>query len=64
MLVRYCRALEVDPFDEDAYGPNAVLVRTPTPPAPGGHVMSFKEARSWLGIVPDDQCGQDGLSAH
>lgn len=58
MLREYCRALEIDPFDEHSYGPNAVLIRTPSPPAPGGFEMTFQEAQAWLGITPDDDRGQ------
>lgn len=36
MLERYCRALGIEVFDPDFYGPDAVLVESVVPPAPGG----------------------------
>lgn len=47
MLERYCQALGFEVFDGDAYGPDAMLIESPVAPPPGGHVMSFDEARAW-----------------
>lgn len=52
MLEQYCRALDLDVFDPSAYGPRAVLIRTPTATAKGGYVMTLEEAQRWLGIPP------------
>lgn len=54
MLERYCVALGLKVFDESAYGPDAILVESVLPPAPGGHVMMLADVQAWLGIVPGE----------
>jgi hypothetical protein len=51
MLERYAQALGVDPFNEAAYGPEAILVANPQPVPPGGLTMSLVEVQNWLGIA-------------
>lgn len=52
MLERYCRALAIDVFNPDFYGPDAVLVGSALPVPPDGYVMTIEQAQEWLGIVP------------
>lgn len=52
MLVRYCKALDLDVFIPAAYGPRAVLVRSNVKVPPDGMVLSLTEVQRWLGIVP------------
>jgi len=52
MLEEYCKALGIDVFNPEFYGPNAVLVdslvRMPARPI----VMSLAQAQEWLEIRP------------
>jgi hypothetical protein len=52
MLERYCRALGLDVFNPDSYGPKAALVVSDVPVPPGALVKSLQEAQEWLGIAP------------
>jgi len=52
LLERYCKALDLDVFDADAYGPRAVLVRTPAEIPKDGYVMTLNEVQRWLEIIP------------
>lgn len=52
MLERYCRAIGIDPFVAESYGPNAVLLESAVPPALGGSVMTIAETQRWIGIEP------------
>jgi len=52
MLERYCKALKIDVFDPECYGPRSVLVRSDVPMPPDGLVMSLEQAQRWLEIVP------------
>ena len=52
MLERYCRALGIDPFVCESYGPTALFVQSSVRPAKGGLVMNIADAQSWLGIEP------------
>lgn len=52
MLGRYCKALDLDVFDPDAYGPRAVLVRTPAEVPQDGYVMTLEQVQHWLEISP------------
>lgn len=51
MLERYCRALGIDVFNPDFYGPNAVMVAKITPITGGSRPLSLEEARRNLGLV-------------
>jgi hypothetical protein len=51
-LERYCRALGIDPFRVEAYGPGSVLVESAVGPVVGGRVMTLAEVQEWLSIVP------------
>ncbi len=53
MLERYCKALGLDVFNPQAYGPRAVLVRTQVDVPPSGKVMKLDEVQRWLEIVPE-----------
>lgn len=52
MLAEYCAALGIEPFDEEFYGPSAVLLTSDVPIAPGGKVLRLPEAQAWFGIRP------------
>ncbi len=52
MLEQYCRALDVDPFNQHFYGPDAVFVESSVPMAQSGASMSLAEAQRWLEIEP------------
>jgi len=52
MLERYCKALGLDVFNSDAYGPRAVLVRSQADVPRTGKVMTLHEVQRWLGIEP------------
>jgi hypothetical protein len=52
MLDRYCRALGLDVFNPQAYGPRAVLVRAEVQVPPTGKVMTLDEVQRWLEILP------------
>lgn len=52
MLERYCQAMGIDVFRPEFYGPEATLVESDLPPAPGGMVMTLAEVQEWLEIVP------------
>ncbi|MDP9459352.1 MAG: hypothetical protein M3Q22_03555 [Actinomycetota bacterium] len=53
MLAGYCAALGVRPFDEDFYGPDALLFTSPVPTAPDGKIMTIEQAQAFHGIDPD-----------
>jgi len=53
MLERYCKALGLDVFNPQAYGPRAVLVHTQVDVPPTGKVMTLDEVQRWLEIVPE-----------
>jgi hypothetical protein len=53
MLERYCKALGLDVFNPQAYGPRAVLVRSEVEVPPNGKVMTLHEVQRWLEIVPE-----------
>ena len=48
MLERYCRALDIDIFNEDLYGPKAAVVNTIQKLNPESPVMSFSERSPML----------------
>jgi hypothetical protein len=50
MLERYCRALDLELFDPDAYGPRSVLVRSDAEVPSAGYVMSLDAVQEWLGF--------------
>ena len=52
MLERYCRALGLDVFNPQAYGPRAVLVRAEVQVPLTGKVMTLDEVQRWLQIFP------------
>lgn len=53
MLERYCRALGIDPFVAESYGPRAALFESDVKLPPGGGMtMTFDEVQKWLGIEP------------
>lgn len=52
MLERYCKAVGVDVFNPDAYGPDAVLFESDVPMPPRFAELTFSEAQEQLGIVP------------
>lgn len=52
MLERYCRALGVDPFNEAAYGPRAVLIESSVVIPADGYIMTLQQVQDWLEIVP------------
>ena len=60
MLERYCRAIGIDPFVGESYGPNAVLLESTASAASGGHVMSITDVQGWLGIEPGASDGLPG----
>ena len=51
MLERYCRALGIDLFNPDFYGPNAVMFVNKMPLNPGSPCLSREEALRKLGLV-------------
>jgi hypothetical protein len=51
MLERYCKALGVDVFNPQAYGPRAVLARSPVVPRIG-KVMTLDEVHALAGDFP------------
>lgn len=52
MLEEYCRALDLDIFDVNAYGPRATLIRSQVEVPAGAYVMTLEEVQSWLRIAP------------
>ncbi len=52
MLVDYCAALGLAPFDDDFYAGPVVLVENSAPPARGGLELSLAEAQHRWGIQP------------
>jgi len=52
MLERYCRALGLDVFNPQAYGPRAVLVRAEVQVPLTGKVLTLDEVQRWLQIFP------------
>jgi hypothetical protein len=52
MLERYCKALGIDVFDPEAYGPEAFLLESAVPLPADGLVMSLKQAQEALHIEP------------
>lgn len=52
MLERYCQALGLDVFNEDAYGPEAVFFESMMPMPAEGIIMTLDEAQEWLEIAP------------
>jgi hypothetical protein len=48
LLESYCRALGIEPFDENFYGSSCLLVETTKRAAPPGPAMSIAEARPHL----------------
>ena len=52
MLERYCKALDLDVFDPQAYGPQSRLVRSDVPVPQDAYVMSLEQVQRWLEIVP------------
>jgi len=53
MLERYCRALGIDPFAADWYGPRGVLLTAPEPVAAEDE-FSLAEVQEYFGIVPGE----------
>jgi hypothetical protein len=53
LLESYCRALGIEPFEEEFYGPRCLLAETTKRAAPPGPAMSITEARSHLYLLPD-----------
>jgi hypothetical protein len=52
MLERYCRALGLDVFNDDLYGPEAVFFESMMPMPAEGIVMTLAETQEWLEIAP------------
>ncbi|AJT42446.1 hypothetical protein [Psychromicrobium lacuslunae] len=52
MLERYCQALGIDVFNEDFYGPRAVLVDSKVNDVPPTISRTLKETQEIMGIVP------------
>jgi hypothetical protein len=52
-LAEYCAALGVRPFDEDFYGPDALLLTSAVQTAPDGKVMTIEQAQQFYGIDPE-----------
>lgn len=52
MLERYCRALGVDVFNPETYGPEAVLFESTVTMPTNGLAMTLAEAQEWLEIKP------------
>lgn len=52
MLAQYCRALGVEPFAEEAYGPVGVRVASAMRLPPHTAHLTFAQAQARLGIVP------------
>ena len=52
MLERYCRAMGLEVFDPDAYGPRAILVESQVAMPPNAPVMSLADAQRRFGISP------------
>lgn len=52
MLDRYCSEMGIRLFDEDAYGPQAVLVESQVKMPDLPKVMTLAEAQTWRGIRP------------
>ena len=52
MLERYCQALGLDVFNDDAYGPEAVFFESAVTMPANGVVMTLAEAQQWLEIKP------------
>jgi hypothetical protein len=52
MPASYCAALEIEPFDEDFYLDDGVLITSPMPVPDGQRVMTIAEAQRYWGIRP------------
>ncbi len=52
MLVEYCAALELRPFDSDFRAGHCVLVRNPATPLQNALVLSLRDAHDRLSITP------------
>jgi hypothetical protein len=50
MLIEYCSALGIHPFDEDFYGSHGSLIEVAIPVPAGSPCVSFAEAQSSLGL--------------
>lgn len=52
MLDRYCKALGVDVFNPDAYGPDSFFIENDEDISPDSYVMTLAEVQEWLEIEP------------
>jgi hypothetical protein len=52
MLERYCQALDVDVFNPEFYGPEAVLIHSGVGAPVNPVIKTLAEAQAWLGIKP------------
>lgn len=52
MLERYCKALGIEVFDPEFYGPESEFLESNVVMAADGLVLSLDEAQAWLEIVP------------
>lgn len=52
MLGCYCKALDLDVFNADAYGPRSILVESEVKMPSDAPVLSLTEVQRWLEIVP------------
>jgi hypothetical protein len=51
MLVKYCEALGVSPYDPEFYKQDAVLFERTAPVLPPNVEVSLAQARAWLGLA-------------
>ena len=51
MLLRYCAALGLRPWDDDFYPGPCVLLTSPIQPLPDAYVVTIPEAQRLNGIV-------------
>lgn len=52
MLVEYCAALGLRPFDPDFFPGPCILVRNPATPSQDALALSLRDAQEWLGVTP------------
>ena len=52
MLERYCKALGIEVFDPEFYGPESMFFESDVVMAADGLVLSLNEVQAWLEIVP------------
>lgn len=52
MLERYCKALGIEVFDPNFYGPEAVFFEVDVTVPKEGLVLSLADAQAWLEIIP------------